>query len=106
MAATPTVEDSATAADNWPQDDQALGPGSNEQPANGASSAVEERSAGQDPEPQDYPRGSSADAVETFREKQVKVLRSFQSVFACHSELLPPLVWHSHAGLHLSSSVS
>lgn len=88
MAAIATVDDSPTTADNWPQDDQVVGPGSNEQAANGPS--VEERSIGQDPEPQDYIRSSSAGAVETFREKQVKVLRSFQSVFACYLEL-PPL---------------
>jgi len=77
MAALPAVEDSSMQADNWPQDDQSMGPGGNEQAANGASLPVDERSAGQDPENQDYPRGSSAGDNESYREKQVKVLRSF-----------------------------
>jgi hypothetical protein len=99
MAATATLEDSATATDNWPQDDQSIAAG-NEQTANGASlAAVEERSAGQDTEqPQDHTRSSSAGAAETFRERQVKVLRSFLSVFACSFEARPS-VWHSRAGL-------
>ena len=100
MAATTALEDSATATDNWPQDEQPMDSVGNEQTANTASSAaVEERSAGQDTEQQqDHTRGSSAGAVETFRERQVKVLRSFLSVFACSFEARPS-VWHSHAGL-------
>lgn len=100
MAATTALEESAAATDNWPQDEQPMDPVGNEQTANTASSAaVEERSAGQDTEQQqDHTRSSSAGAVETFRERQVKVLRSFLSVFACSFEARPS-VWHSHAGL-------
>lgn len=103
MAATAAaLEDSATATDNWPQDEQSVAVG-NEQTANGALSAVgEERSAGQDTEQQDPIRSSSVGAVETFRERQVKVLRSFLSVFGCSFEARPS-VWHSHAGLVIDS---
>jgi hypothetical protein len=88
MSATTALEDSATATDNWPQDDQPMDSVGNEQTANASSSAtVEERSAGQETEQQqDHTRSSSAGAVETFRERQVKVLRSFLSVFACSFE--------------------
>lgn len=75
MAATAAVEDPATPAENWPQDDQISGSGASEQAANGASLAVEGHDSEQ---PQDYPRAPSTSATETtFREKQVKVLRSF-----------------------------
>ena len=91
MAATAAaLEDSATATDNWPQDEQSVGPVGNEQATNGALSAVvEERSTGQDTEQQDPIRSSSVGAVETFRERQVKVLRSFLSVFGCSFEARP-----------------
>jgi hypothetical protein len=108
MAATTALEDSATATDNWPQDEQSMDLVGNEQTANAASSAaVEERSAGQDTEQQqqDHTRSSSAGAVETFRERQVKVLRSFLSVFACSLKLLPRF-GILMLGLHASSSVN
>ncbi len=107
MAATVAVEEATITTDNWSQEDHVMGAAESENAANGASSAVsiEERSAAQDPEPQDYPRSSSAGAIETFRERQVKVLRSFLSVFACSFGALSS-VSHSQAGLHASSSVN
>lgn len=107
MAATVAVEEAAITTDNWSQEDHLMGSAESEKAANGASSAVsmEERTAAQDPEPQDYPRSSSAGAIETFRERQVKVLRSFLSVFACSFGALPS-VPHSQAGLHASLSVN
>lgn len=95
MSATTALEDSATATDNWPQDDQTIDSVGNEQTTNGASpAAIEERSAGQETEQQqDHTRSSSVGAVETFRERQVKVLRSFLSVFACSFKARPRFGW-------------
>ncbi|KAF9473192.1 hypothetical protein BDN70DRAFT_843782 [Pholiota conissans] len=80
MAAPNTAEDSPMPPDNWgPQEDQVMGPGGNGQ-STGASLPADERGTVQDPENPDYPpRGSSVSENETFREKQVKVLRSFLS---------------------------
>lgn len=81
MAAPDAVDGSTIQPDNWgPQEDQEMGPGGNGQATAGASLPVDERSAGQEPENPEYPRGSSVSDNETFREKQVKVLRLFLSV--------------------------
>lgn len=82
---TNEADQTAAQQDNWgPQDDQTMGPGGIANPANGASlPADDDRAIGQGPDHPDYPRGSSVSAVSvsegkdlTFREKQVKVLRS------------------------------
>jgi hypothetical protein len=87
MAASPIEADGASLPpqDNWsPSDDRSMGPGGNPEPANGASLSIDNHHAGQDPEHPDYPRGSSVGDVsvsgskgDAFREKQVKVLRSY-----------------------------
>jgi hypothetical protein len=72
--------------DNWgPSDEQAMTPRGNTEPSNGAPLSAGDHRAGQDPENTDYTRGSTADAASVsgskadtaYREKQVKVLRSF-----------------------------
>jgi len=80
------VEDNTIQRDNWgPQDEQSMGPGSTGDPPNGASlPADDNHTAGQGVDNPDFPRGSSTGDVGvsdsksdmTFREKQVKVLRS------------------------------
>lgn len=89
--------------DNWgPQDEQHMGPGGGAEPPNGASLPPDDdRALGQGPENPDYPRGSSAGAVSategkeiTFREKQIKVLRSLVSCLFC--DILHRLA-HYHA---------
>ncbi|KIM47936.1 hypothetical protein M413DRAFT_439633 [Hebeloma cylindrosporum] len=73
MAAPDAVDGSTMQPDNWgPQEDQEMGPGGNGQATTGASLPVDERTAGQEPENPEYPRGSSVSDNETFREKQVK----------------------------------
>ncbi|KAF4623276.1 hypothetical protein D9613_002048 [Agrocybe pediades] len=73
MAAPTAVDDSSMPTDNWaPQDDQHMGPGANGQSVTGQALPVDDRSAGQDPDAADYPRGSSVSENEAFREKQVK----------------------------------
>jgi len=82
MAAPSAADDSSMPPDNWgPQDDQHIGPGGNGHSVAGTSLPVDDRSTGQDPDNADYPRGSSVSDNETFREKQVKVLRLFP---VCH----------------------
>ena len=104
MAAPDAVDGSTMQPDNWaPQEDQEMGPGGNGQATAGVSLPVDERSAGQEPENPEYPRGSSVSDNETFREKQVKVLRLFLSVFACSLRALS-WVWHCNAGLAFLSS--
>ena len=79
MAATNAGDDSAMPPDSWgPQDDQIMGAPGDPQ-STGAPLAVGDRNGGQDSENPDYPRGTSISDNETFREKQVKVLRSFLS---------------------------
>jgi hypothetical protein len=80
MAAPDAVDDSTMQPDTWGPQDQAVGPGGNGQTTSGASVPVDERSADQEPRNPEYPRGSSVSDNEAFREKQVKVLRSFLSV--------------------------
>lgn len=78
MAATNTVDDTAIPPDNWgPQDESALGPGNNGLAGSGVALPVDDRGAPQDPENPEYPRGSSVSENDTYREKQVKVLRFF-----------------------------
>jgi hypothetical protein len=100
MAAPNPVEDSSMPPDNWgPQEDQSMGPVGNGQ-STGVSLPVDERGTIQDPENPDFPpRGSSVSENETFREKQVKVLRSFLSVL-CFFLRGFSWVWHCDAGLH------
>ncbi|KAG5648263.1 hypothetical protein DXG03_006222 [Asterophora parasitica] len=78
-------DQSAAQHDNWgPPDEQAMGPGGAAEPANGVTLPTDDdRAIGQGGENPDYPRGSSVSAVSasegkelSFREKQVKVLRS------------------------------
>ena len=80
------VDDNTMQQENWgPQDEQSMGPGSTNDPPNGASlPADDDHAAGQGADNSDFPRGSSAGDVGasdsksdmTYREKQVKVLRS------------------------------
>jgi hypothetical protein len=90
------VDDNTMQQDNWgPQDEQVMGPGSNNDPPNGASlPADDDRTGGQGADNPDFARGSSGGDVGvsdsksdmTYREKQVKVLRSlFPSVTVCVS---------------------
>ena len=83
------VDESAMPQDNWgPQEDQPMGPSSSSDPPNGPSlPADDNRTAGQGADNADFHRGSSAGDVavsegkgDTYREKQVKVLRSLCSV--------------------------
>lgn len=86
MAPSTNEQDQSTVQqDNWgPQDDQSMGPGGIAEPTNGAPlPADDDRAMGQGVDNPDYPRGSSVSAVSasdgkdlSFREKQVKVLRS------------------------------
>ena len=105
MSAPNAVDESAMRSDSWaPQDGQPVGPGGNPQATNGQSLPVDDRGAVQSPENPDFPRGSSVTDNETFREKQVKVLRSFLSVF-CLLVRSSSWVWHSMLGC-LSSRAS
>ncbi|KAF9015464.1 hypothetical protein BDQ17DRAFT_1395744 [Cyathus striatus] len=89
MAAVPNVVDDSLHPSSWGvQEEQGMGPGGNGQPANGTSLPVDDRDVGQDPENQDYSRGASVgdvgatgSKVDSYREKQRKVLRSFLSFF-------------------------
>ena len=57
MAVINTSDDSTMPPDNWgPQDDQTMGPTGNAQ-STSVAIPVDDRSAGQDPENPDYPRG-------------------------------------------------
>jgi hypothetical protein len=78
MAATNTVDETGIPPDNWgPQDESAMGPGNNGLAGPGVALPVDDRSAPQDSENPEYPRGSSASENDAYREKQVKVLRFF-----------------------------
>jgi hypothetical protein len=89
------VDESTVQQDNWgPQDDQSMGPGGTTEPPNGAPLPIDDdRAAGQGTDNPEFPRGSSVGDVsvsdskgDTFREKQVKVLRSLP---VCY-RLTPP----------------
>lgn len=96
MAATNAVDDTAIPSDNWgPQDESAMGPGNNGLAGSGVALPVDDRGPPQDPENPEYPRGSSVSENDTYREKQVKVLRFFLVCLA--SSLGASWVWqHSH----------
>ena len=89
------VDDNTMQQENWsPQEEQSMGPGSANDPPNGASlPADDDRTAGQGADNPDFPHGSSAGDVGasdsksdmTYREKQVKVLRSLFLSTVCLS---------------------
>lgn len=93
------VDDNTMQQGNWsPHDEQSMGPGSTNDPPNGASLAADDdRTAGQGVDNPEFPRGSSAGDVGvsdsksdmTFREKQVKVL-GLSSVYHSVSLLSQP----------------
>jgi len=89
MATTsPTGEDESAMhvqpPDNWPPQGDSSGPRGDTDALNGViSGSADDSRAGQPPQSKDYPRSSSADlsisgskADATYREKQIKVLRS------------------------------
>lgn len=107
MAAPNAPDDSTLQPENWGvQDEQTMGTAANNQSASGASLAVDERSIVQDPENPDYPRSSSVGDNDSFREKQVKVLRSFPSVFCLLVDLFLGLAFKCWASMVLSLSHS
>lgn len=103
------VDDPSVQQDNWgPQDDQSMGPGGIIEPSTGAPLPIDDdRAAGQGTDNPDFPRGSSVGDLsvsdskgDTFREKQVKVLRSLPVCYCLTSPISCPALSKRTSACH------